>query len=92
MKLLEIWKRLGKQPLTTTKYQEAKVFIDNEQYVITKVRYESGKWVGFEAVKKCCKTCANNVEYPPAHTCDICTSLDQEEDYEMWGGKEWLMN
>ena len=84
MKLLEIWKRLGRQPLTTTKYQDAKVFIDNKEYVITKVRYESGRWIGFEAVKKCCKTCANNVEYPPAHTCDICTSLDQEVEHEMW--------
>ena len=29
-------------------------------------------------------TCANNIEYPPVHTCDICTSLDQDEDYSMW--------
>ena len=36
MKLLEIWKRLGRQPLTTTKYQDAKVFIDDKEYVITK--------------------------------------------------------
>lgn len=35
-------------------------------------------------VKKDCSTCKNNVEYPPPHTCDICTSLDQEEEYEMW--------
>ena len=31
-----------------------------------------------------CSTCKNNVEFPPPHTCDICTSLDQEERYEMW--------
>lgn len=31
-----------------------------------------------------CSTCKNNVEFPPPHTCDICTSLDQEEEYEMW--------
>lgn len=37
--------------------------------------------------EKCCETCKNNVEYPPPHTCDICTSLDQEEDYEMWEAK-----
>lgn len=29
-----------------------------------------------------CSTCKNNVEFPPSHTCDICTSLDQEEEYE----------
>lgn len=36
-----------------------------------------------DAIKDC-TTCKNNVEYPPPHTCDICTSLDQEEEYEMW--------
>lgn len=35
-----------------------------------------------------CSTCKNNVEFPPPHTCDICTSLDQEEEYEMWEAKE----
>lgn len=35
-----------------------------------------------------CSTCKNNVEFPPPHTCDICTSLDQEEDYEMWEAKK----
>ncbi len=35
-----------------------------------------------------CSTCKNNVEFPPPHTCDICTSLDQEERYKMWGSKE----
>jgi hypothetical protein len=35
-----------------------------------------------------CSTCKNNVEYPPAHTCDICTSLDQDAEYEMWEKKE----
>ena len=36
---------------------------------------------------KNCSTCKNNVEFPPPHTCDICTSLDQEEEYEMWEAK-----
>lgn len=35
-----------------------------------------------------CSTCKNNVEFPPSHTCDICTSLDQEEEYGMWEAKE----
>ena len=35
-----------------------------------------------------CSTCKNNVEFPPPHTCDICTSLDQEEEYEMWEAEE----
>lgn len=33
-----------------------------------------------------CSTCKNNVEYPPPHTCDVCTSLD-EEMYCMWEKK-----
>lgn len=37
---------------------------------------------------KNCSTCKNNVEFPPPHTCDICTSLDQEEEYEMWEAKD----
>lgn len=37
---------------------------------------------------KNCSTCKNNVEFPPPYTCDICTSLDQEEEYEMWESKE----
>ena len=35
-----------------------------------------------------CSTCKNNIEFPPPHTCDICTSLDQEEEYSMWEAKE----
>ena len=35
-----------------------------------------------------CSTYKNNVEFPPPHTCDICTSLDQEEEYGMWEAKE----
>ena len=35
-----------------------------------------------------CSTCKNNVEFPSPHTCDICTSLDQDEEYGMWEAKE----
>lgn len=28
------------------------------------------------SVVKGCSTCKNNVEFPPSHTFDICTSLD----------------
>lgn len=34
-----------------------------------------------------CSTCANNLEYPLPHTCDICTSLDQEDEFSMWRAK-----
>ena len=39
-------------------------------------------------IEKSCKTCKNNPKYnggyAPPHTCDICTSLDQEEEHDMW--------
>lgn len=35
---------------------------------------------------KCCGTCAYNVKPMVPHTCDECTSLDQDEMYSMW---EW---
>lgn len=36
--------------------------------------------------EKSCETCVYNVEYSPPHTCDVCTSLDEEE-YCMWTSK-----
>lgn len=62
--------------------QNRKLKRNNERYKerLTEVLYK-GKI-------KNCSTCKNNVEFPPPHTCDICTSLDQEEDYEMWEAKE----
>lgn len=88
MKLIKILDKLGKQTAKTLKHQEAKVFIENEEYYITSIKYESGKPLGFDAVKIDCSTCKNNVEFPPPHTCDICTSIDQDEEYGMWEVKE----
>lgn len=43
-------------------------------------------------IKKNCSNCANNIEHPPPHTCDECTSLDNEErgfsEYYMWKYKK----
>lgn len=38
----------------------------------------------FPGIEIDCSTCKNNVKYPPPHTCDICTSLDNDEGYSMW--------
>lgn len=46
---------------------------------------EQCKYVSY--IVKNCSTCKNNVEFPPPHTCDVCTSLDQEEEYGMWEAK-----
>lgn len=89
MKLENIWNKLGKQPLHIMRHVDAKVFIEGEsgEYYITGMRYENGKPLGFDAVPIDCSTCKNNVEFPQPHTCDICTSLNQEEEYEMWEAK-----
>lgn len=52
MKLVEIWKRIGKQPLRITQHKEAIVFVNDEEYVISNIRYDSGKFIGFEAEPK----------------------------------------
>lgn len=49
MKLLEIWKRIGKQPLRITRRKDAVVFIGNSEYRIKSIRYDHGKFIGFEA-------------------------------------------
>lgn len=62
--------------------QNRKLRRNNERYQerLTEVLYK-GKI-------KSCSTCKNNVEFLPPHTCDICTSLDQEEEYSMWEKKD----
>lgn len=86
MKLYKIWQRLGKQPLSITNHQDADVYVDGDQYFITNVKYDSGKCIGFDAVKKSCDNCVNNMDCPPPHTCDICLSLRTDDYYSMW---EW---
>lgn len=48
MKLFEIWKRIGKQPLRVRR-KEAIVFIGDSKYEIKNIRYDSGNFIGFEA-------------------------------------------
>lgn len=48
MKLIEIWKRLGKQLLKITQHEEAVVFVEGKEYIISGIRYQSGKFIGFE--------------------------------------------
>lgn len=48
MTLLQIWKRIGKQPLRITRNKKAVVFLGNKEYEITGIRYKDGKWIGFE--------------------------------------------
>ena len=52
MKLLEIWKRIGKQPLRITRRKDAIVFIGDSEYRIKNIRYDRGQFIGFEAKPK----------------------------------------
>ena len=52
MKLIEIYKRLGKQPLRVTQHKDAIVLINGDEYEITNIKYDSGKFIGFEAKPK----------------------------------------
>ena len=52
MKLLDIWERIGKQPLRITRRKDAIVFIGNAEYRIKNIRYDCGRFMGFEAELK----------------------------------------
>lgn len=49
MKLLEIWEHIGKQPLRITRRKDAVVFIGDSEYRIKNIRYDNGRFIGFEA-------------------------------------------
>lgn len=67
---------------------EDKDSIPKDICTLRKMFYSDKLDMFYKNSPKSCATCANNVEYPPPHTCDICTSLDQEEEFEMWEPKK----
>jgi len=83
-RIAELEKKLSDMSdnIRTIGNQNRKLKRNNERYQerLTEVLYK-GKI-------KNRSTCKNNVEFPPPYTCDICTSLDQEEEYGMWEAKE----
>ncbi len=52
MKLIEIWKRIGKQSLSIIGQKDAIAFVNGEEYEITGIRYNNGRFVGFETKSK----------------------------------------
>lgn len=50
MKLSKICERIGRQPLHIMRNREAIVFIEEKEYTITGIRYEGGRFIGFEAI------------------------------------------
>ncbi len=51
MNLYDIWKKLGNQTIKNLK-QEAYVFVGNETFKITSIRYRNGIPIGFETKPK----------------------------------------
>lgn len=51
MTLLELWKKIGKQPIKSTRNTEAKIFVDGKEYYIGSIIYKNGKLIGFECKK-----------------------------------------
>jgi acetate kinase len=49
MKLESIWKKIGVQSVKVTQHTDGIVFVGEKQYIITGIKYENGKWIGFEA-------------------------------------------
>lgn len=88
MKLIEIWKRLGKQPLKVTQHKEAIVFIDGEEYIISKIRYDSGKFIGFETRPK--TKWFSEIIKPEEHKWVVVRDEDGKEytDHQ-WIGHAW---
>ena len=90
MKLIEIWKRLGKQPLKVTQHKEAIVFVDGEEYVISNVIYDSGKFIGFEAKSKSKYKWFNEAKKPKEHEWVIVKDKKgREYDNHQWVGHAW---
>ena len=85
MKLVKLWEKIGKQPLKSSQSMDVIVQYGDDKLFVTGINYESGNFVSLQAERIWCITCKNNTNgYTIPHTCDICTSLDQEEDYGMW--------
>lgn len=60
MKLVQIFHKLGKQPLYITNHTDAKVFVGDREYMITGIKYNNGKSLGFNAIPIDNSTCKNN--------------------------------
>ena len=88
MKYMKMFDKIGKQKIGSVRDKDVIVFCGDKRFLVTGINYDSGVIVGLNAKQICCGTCANHPDrndgYEPPHTCDICTSLDSKEEFEMW--------
>lgn len=72
MKLVSVWKRIGRQPLKLTRNKDAVVIVNGKEYPITSIKYVNGVFVGFEAdirTEDIVSTCENK-ECPHYQNCN----------------------
>lgn len=88
MKLIEIWERLGKQPLRVTQHKEAIVFVNGKEYIISNIKYDSGKFIGFKAKRK--EEWFDLENKPKVNEWVVLKDKngDDYDDYR-WNGHEW---
>lgn len=87
MKLLEIYKRIGKQPLKDTRKTDAIVFINEKEYKISKIKYNNGKFIGFEVENNEWNDCNT---LPIEHRWIIVRDINGNEyDNHQWTGICW---
>ena len=90
MKLLEIWKRIGKQPLRIIHRKDAIVFVGDTEYRIKNIRYDHGQFIGFEVEPKE-KVEWISKEFKPKEDTWIIVRDKNGEEYRdhQWTGHAW---
>ena len=90
MKLLEIWERIGKQPLRITRRKDAIVFIGDSEYRIKNIRYDHGQFIGFETELKEKVEWISEEIRPKEHEWVIVRDKDGKEyKNHQWTGHAW---
>ena len=83
MYLLQIWKRLSKQPIRVLDHTKAIAFLNDKEYEITGMRYENGKLIGFELNEN---TWHDVDEHPIVHEWIIIKDKDGKE----YNSHQWV--
>lgn len=89
MKFLNIYKKIGVQPMKTTAHDEAVVYINNKEYWITSMKYKKGKLIGFEAVENKNVSCRNciflnlNNDNPKCKYSNCCDIKDYDKNKKL---------
>ena len=91
MKLLEIWKRIGKQPLRITRQKDAVVFLGGKEYKISNIVYDRGQFIGFNIESSNKVQWYNKSIKPEPNKWIIVKDADDGKEYDdhQWNGHTW---